>query len=90
MAQISGTTDTYDMVGMAEDVEDAIFDISPEETPFLTMAKRKKASATLHQWQTDALSAAAANRQIEGDDASFTRQPRRRCCPTTRRSAARL
>lgn len=72
MAQISGTTDTYDMVGMAEDVEDAIFDISPEETPFLTMAKRKKASATLHQWQTDALSAAAANRQIEGDDASFT------------------
>ena len=72
MAQVSGTTDSYDLVGVAEDVEDAIFSISPEETPFLTMAKKKTASNTLHQWQTDALASAAANRQIEGDDASFT------------------
>jgi hypothetical protein len=73
MAQVSGTTDTYDVVGIAEDVEDAIFDISPTETPLYSMiAKRKKASNTLHQWQTDSLAAAAANRQVEGDDASFT------------------
>jgi hypothetical protein len=72
MAQVSGTTDTLDIVGIAEDIEDAIFSISPEETPLLTMAKRKTASNTLHQWQTDALAAAAANRQVEGDDASFT------------------
>lgn len=72
MAQVSGTTDTYDLIGIAEDVEDAIFNISPTETPFLTMASRKKVSATLHQWQTDSLAAAAANRQVEGDDASFT------------------
>ena len=72
MAQVSGTTDTYDLVGISEDVEDAIFSISPTETPFLTMAKRKKASNTFHQWQTDSLAAAAANRQVEGDDASFT------------------
>ena len=72
MAQVSGTTDTYDLVGIAEDVEDAIFDVSPTDTPLLSMAKRKKATNTLHQWQTDALAAAAANKQIEGDDASFT------------------
>jgi len=72
MAQVSGTTDTYDLVGIAEDVEDVIFNISPTDTPLLTMAKRSKASNTLHQWQTDTLAAAAANRQIEGDDASFT------------------
>ena len=72
MAQISGTTDTYDLVGIAEDVEDAIFNISPEETPLLTMAKRKTATNTLHQWQTDSLASAGANRQIEGDDATFT------------------
>lgn len=72
MAQVSGTTDTYDLVGTSEDVEDAIFSISPEEHPLLTMAKRKEASAILHQWQTDSLAAAATNRQIEGDDASFT------------------
>lgn len=72
MAQVSGTTDSYDLVGVAEDIEDAVFSISPEETPFLTMAKKKTASNTLHQWQTDSLAAVGANRQIEGDDASFT------------------
>ena len=29
MAQVAGTLDTYDLVGMAEDVEDVIFNISP-------------------------------------------------------------
>lgn len=72
MAAISGTVDTLDIVGMAEDVEDAIFSISPTETPFLSMAKRKKATNTLHQWQVDSLRAVAANRQVEGDDATFS------------------
>lgn len=71
MAQATGTTDTYDLVGLAEDVEDVIFNISPTETPMLTMAKRKKISATLHQWQTDSLASAAANRAIEGDDSTY-------------------
>jgi hypothetical protein len=35
------------------------------------MAGRVSASAVLHEWQTDALIAAAANKQIEGDDASL-------------------
>lgn len=64
-------TNTYTGVGKAEDFEDIIFDISPTETPLLTMAKRLKSTATLHQWQTDVLEAAAANRQLEGDDASY-------------------
>lgn len=72
MTQLAGVTDSRDIVGMAEDIEDAIFDISPTETPFLTMARRTKATNTLHQWQTDALAAAAANRQLEGDEAAFT------------------
>jgi len=71
MAQATGTTDTYDLVGIAEDVEDVINDISPMDTPFYKMAKRKKATATLHQWQTDALASAAANRAIEGDDSTY-------------------
>ncbi len=61
MAALTGTTDTYAMVGKAEDIEDAIFDISPTETPALSMASRKKATATLHQWQTDARASAASN-----------------------------
>lgn len=34
------------------------------------MCGRAKATATKHEWQTDALAAAAANAQIEGDDAA--------------------
>jgi len=72
MPQVAGTVDTLDIVGMAEDIEDVINDISPTETPLYSMAKKKKATNTFHQWQIDNLAAAAANRQIEGDDSSFT------------------
>lgn len=61
---------TYQAVGDREDLEDVIYQISPTETPFFTMAKRTDATAVLHEWQTDALLAATNNRQIEGDDAS--------------------
>lgn len=71
MGQATGTTDSYDLVGIAEDVEDVINNISPTETPFFSMAKKVKASNTLHQWQTDSLAAVAANRSIEGDDSTF-------------------
>ena len=71
MAQATGTTDVYDLVGLAEDVEDIIFNISPTDTPLLTMAKRKKVTAINHQWQTDSLAAAGANRSIEGDDSTY-------------------
>ena len=71
MGQATGTTDTYDLVGLAEDVEDVIFNISPTDTPLLSMAKKKSATATLHQWQTDSLAATGANRAIEGDDSTF-------------------
>jgi hypothetical protein len=56
---------------LAEDVEDIINNISPTDTPLYTMAKKKKATAVFHQWQTDALAAAAANRAIEGDDSTY-------------------
>lgn len=66
----AGTLQTYQAVGNAEDFENAIFDISPTETPFTTRAKRLKAKSTRHQWQTDELKAATAgNAAIQGDDA---------------------
>lgn len=73
MTQIAGTTDTFDGVGIREDLSDIIYDISPMDTPFMTSIGRDKpATNTFHEWQTDALAAAATNRQIEGDDASFS------------------
>jgi hypothetical protein len=67
MAQPSNTFDSYDAKGIREDLEDVIYDISPEETPFYSMCKKVKATNTYHEWQTDALRSSAANAHIEGD-----------------------
>lgn len=67
MAQESNAFDTYEGIGNREDLTDTIFNISPTETPFCTGAGRSNATATLHEWQTDALADAAANAQLEGD-----------------------
>jgi CMP-N-acetylneuraminic acid synthetase len=59
------TTTVSNTSGLAEDFEDIIFDVSPTDTPMLTMAKRKKATARYHQWQTDSLAAASSNKAEE-------------------------
>jgi hypothetical protein len=66
----SGAFQTHQAIGNREDLEDVIYQISPVETPFLTMASRTEANAVNHEWQTDALNAAAANKNVEGDDAA--------------------
>lgn len=71
MTQPTNSFSTYDAVGIREDLSDFIYDVSPTETPFLTMCKKVKASNTNHEWQTDSLaSASATNAVIEGDDAT--------------------
>lgn len=65
------TTTVSNTSGLAEDFEDIIFDTSPTDTPMLTLAKRKKASARYHQWQEDSLAAANSNKAEEGADASY-------------------
>ena len=67
MAQPSNTFDSYDAVGIREDLSDVITNISPEETPFYTKSGKTRARNTLHEWQTDSLRASAANAHIEGD-----------------------
>src|SRR6056300_338284 len=67
MAQPSNTFDSYDAVGIREDLRDVIYNISPEETPFLSKCKKSKATNTYHEWQTDTLRSSAANAHIEGD-----------------------
>lgn len=73
MSLIDGTYTTYPAKGLREDLEDRIYDISPEETPFISSIARKKCSATTVEWQTDSLSAAiTTNAVLEGDEATFT------------------
>ena len=66
------TTTVSNTSGLAEDFEDIIFDVSPTDTPMLTLAKRTKASARYHQWQVDSLAAASSNKAEEGADASYS------------------
>lgn len=68
MAQPSNTFDSYDAVGIREDLSDVITNVSPEETPFFTKCRKTTARNTLVEWQTDALRASAANAHIEGDE----------------------
>ena len=71
MAVPTGTFQAHTAIGNREDLSDIIYDISPEDTPFFTNIATGKASAVLHEWQTDALSSASAdNAQIDGDDAN--------------------
>jgi len=70
MAQPTNTFDSYDAVGIREDLSDKIYDVSPEETPLYTRCKKRKASNTYVEWQTDALRASTTNAHIEGDDTS--------------------
>ena len=61
---------TYDTEGIREDLQDAIYDISPTSTPFMSTIGRTKAKNTYHEWQTDELGAVdLTNAQLEGADA---------------------
>ena len=63
------TVTSYDMVGIREDLENVIYDVSPTDTPFLTKCAKVKATNTFHEWQTDKLEAATANNaHVEGAD----------------------
>ena len=67
MAVPTNTATTVVAIGNREDLAEAIYDISPMDTPFLSEAMKNSATAVYHEWQTDSLEAAGANRQIEGD-----------------------
>lgn len=68
MATISGQLKDASINGKPRDLSKLIFDVSPTDTPFLTMCGRATATQTLHEWQTDALAAPSANAQKEGID----------------------
>ena len=67
MAQPTGVYVTYSAKGLREDLENVIYDISPTDTPFMSMGGRTDAIAVNHEWQTDALAAnATTNYHEEG------------------------
>lgn len=66
MAQPTGVFVTFSAKGLREDLENVIYDISPTDTPFMSMGGREDAVAVNHEWQTDSLADAADNFAEEG------------------------
>lgn len=56
-------------VGAREDLEDKIYRVAPEETPFTSNIGKVTAKAIVHEWQTETLATpSGTNAQLEGDD----------------------
>lgn len=72
MAQVANTFETYDAVGNREELADRIYQITPEETPFVSLIGRKGVKSTHPEWQTDTLASPDTdNNQPEGNDWSY-------------------
>lgn len=70
MTPPANTFQTYQAIGNREDLIDIIINISPMDTWFTSNTGSTRAISTFHEWQTDALATAAANAQVEGDNAT--------------------
>jgi len=79
MAQPTNTFDSYDSVGIREDLSNVIYKITPDDTPFYSKCSKGKAKNTLSEWQTDTLRASGTNAHIEGDNTTAAARS-----PTTR------
>jgi hypothetical protein len=72
MAQVANTFETYDAVGNREELADKIYQITPEETPFLSLIGRKSVASTHPEWQIDSLASVdLSNNQPEGNDWAY-------------------
>ena len=59
------TYQTYQQIGIKEDISDIISNISPTLTPFQSSIGKESVSNTLYQWQEDSLSSVAENAMVE-------------------------
>jgi len=71
MAQVSGTTDTFDSAVLKESLDSVIWDLFPGDTFFQSQIDKTNVKNTQHQWIYDALATPANNKQVEGDDATY-------------------
>jgi len=65
-ARSAGATGNAVNAGEREDLANFISMISRDEVPFLSSIGRTKATAILHEWQTDELAVPAAGQVAEG------------------------
>jgi hypothetical protein len=69
MTMLTNAQNTFAQIGIKENLQDMVYRIDPEETPFQSnVATNGTVKNTLHEWQTQALASAATNYALEGDD----------------------
>ena len=71
MAVISNTFQSPSAKGNREELSDVVNRIDPEDTPIYSMISKGSTNSTNPEWETDSLSAPAANAQLEGDQYTF-------------------
>lgn len=73
MAAPANTLTSYAAVGNREDLENIIYKITANKTPFTSNIGKDKATATYHEWQTFSLrTPAGTNKHVQGDDTTAT------------------
>lgn len=65
MAVQTGSFTTYAAKGNREDLTNIIYNISPSDTPAISAFGKGKATAVLHEWQTDSLASASTTNAVE-------------------------
>jgi hypothetical protein len=65
------TYQTFQQVGIKENISDVITNLTPTTTPFQSNIGTEKIHNVLFQWQEDSLRSAASNAQVEGADPTF-------------------
>ena len=68
MAVPGNTVVSSSRTNKREDLSNVIADISPTETPVLTLIKSGSATARYHEWLTDSLANASLNKHEDGDN----------------------
>jgi hypothetical protein len=68
MTKVTNAVATYDVTTNREDLADAVYRISPADTPFMSAVPKTKSTAVLHEWSLDTLdSVNTSNARLEGD-----------------------
>ncbi|MBN9534814.1 MAG: DUF5309 family protein [Alphaproteobacteria bacterium] len=76
MAAPTNTATTLTTKGIREDLENMIYRVEPEETPFISNIGTVKCTNTFHEWQTESLDTpSATNAHLEGDDVGTLDSP---------------
>jgi hypothetical protein len=68
MASPTNLFDTYDAIGIREDLSNIIYNVDPSATPFYSKCGKTSAKNTLVEWQTQALRNSQVNAHIEGSN----------------------